>query len=91
MDVDTGSCCRMITDPDMALSSSMDWEFTMTSGSGAGYSQQSINYSPASCLQVCLRNAQTLQLLFLFHLSTIYLYIVMAPTVSRPSGWQASS
>lgn len=45
MDIDTDPCCCMATDPDMALSISMCWHFTMASGGRAGYS------SPPSFLQ----------------------------------------
>jgi hypothetical protein len=47
MDIDTDICCCMATDTDMTLKDSMGWDFTMASGSRAGYSQQTTPLRPA--------------------------------------------
>jgi hypothetical protein len=65
----------MATDPDVALSSSMGWNFTMASGGSAGSSHQAVLLHPHIASSISLHSAQTGQLLFLFHLPTTYLRV----------------
>lgn len=39
-------------------------------------------------LSLSLHNAQAIPLLFLFHLTSTHLHIVVVPAVGRPRGWQ---
>lgn len=79
------TCSYIAIDPDMALKSSMRWDFTMTSVGRAGYSHQTVP------LHTCISSSsyffivQTSQLLFLLHISTTYLDTVVAPAVDMSS------
>lgn len=48
MDIDIDPCCCISKDPDMAHSSSLDWDFTMAPGGRVGHSQQAIPLHPQS-------------------------------------------
>lgn len=91
IDIDPDLWCCMATGldygrhPDMALNSSVGQDFTMASGGKAGYSHLAVPlHSPVSS-SIFLHNAQTTLLLFLTHLSTIYLHTVAAPAVDHPA------
>jgi hypothetical protein len=70
MDMDTDPCPCTVIDPDMVLSGSMGWDFTMTSGGRAGHSQEAIPLYPYMSSSTSLQNAQTV-LAFLISLSPI--------------------
>ena len=76
----------MATDPDMALSNSTGWDFTIASGGRAGYPQEAIPFYPHVSTSTSLHNVQTFLLLFLSHLSTTYLHMVVAPVAGWPCG-----
>lgn len=60
MDMGTADpCCFRTIDPDMALSSSADWDFTLASGDSAGYSHQTILHHPRLSTFSSLHNAQS--------------------------------
>lgn len=70
---------------DVALSGSLAWNLTMVPGGGAGPDKRLFLESP-----VTPRDAQTSPLLFFSHLSTTYLYTVVAPSAGGPHDWQDS-
>lgn len=70
----------------MTFSSSMGGDFTTTSDSRVGYSQQAIPNYPRLSSSTSLYSAQAIVLLFLFHLSNTYLPNLVAPIVGRSSG-----
>lgn len=76
----------MVTGSVMTLSSSMGGDFTTTSDSRVGHSQQAIPNYPRLSSSTSLYSAQTIVLLFLFHLSNTYLPILVASTVGGSSG-----
>ena len=41
-------------DPDMALSGSMGWDITLTSGGTAGYSHQAVSHHPVRVHVLCV-------------------------------------
>lgn len=86
MDINTDPYCCMVTDPVVALSSSTEWNFTMASGVRADYEYEALPLHPHISSSVSLHNAQTTLLLFLSHLSTTRLYIIVAPTKGGPHG-----
>lgn len=74
----TDICCFM------TLTSNLGWDFTMAPGDGTGYSYQNITLHSFISSSSSLHNAQTIRFLFLSHLSTPRLHIVMAPASGRP-------
>ena len=78
----------MATDPDVALSGSMGWDFTKASGVGqTDDSHQAVPLHPRVSSSISLHDAQTVLLLFFSHVSTTYLHIVVAPIRHGPRGW----
>jgi hypothetical protein len=75
MDIHTGLCFCRAMNADIVLSSSKGRGFIMAASGRAGYSHQCILH-PFSTF---LHSAQTIMLLFLSHLFTTYLYIIVAP------------
>jgi hypothetical protein len=63
MDITTFPCCCMPKDPNMTLCGDMEQDFTMTSGSRTGYSQQAISLLPPVSSSISLHSAQTVPLL----------------------------
>lgn len=57
MAMDIDSCCCVAKDLDMALSSSIDWDFTMASGGQADYLQQAILLHPCVSSSASLHRA----------------------------------
>lgn len=74
-------CCRA-KDPDKALGGSMDQDFTVALGGISSYSHQADPHYSGISSSVSLHCAHTILLLFLFHLSTTYLLILVVPRVS---------
>lgn len=68
----------------ITLTGSMGGDFTMALGDSAGYSYQNITLHSFISSSSSLHNAQTILFLFLSHLSTPRLHIVMAPASGRP-------
>jgi hypothetical protein len=76
MDIVTDPCCCRATNSGMTFSGIMGLDITLTSG----YSCQSGCSSPLSQLQFCLSSQCTTHfLLFLSHLSTTYMLIIVLP------------
>lgn len=67
-------------DPDPVLSSSMGWGFAMAPGGRAGYSHQAVPPHPHVSRSVFLHDTQTVSVLSLSHLSTLYLHMVVDHT-----------
>ena len=84
------SCYCMAMDPDTALSNTIGFAFTMASGGRKGCSQQAIALHPCVSGLPLFKLLWLLLLLFLSHLSTAYLHIIVAPAVGRPCAWQVS-
>lgn len=74
----------MAINPNVTISSHIDWDFTMALGGRTGYSQQSISLHPhiSSSNFTSLHNAQITLLLFFTHISTTCLHTVMIPAVA---------
>lgn len=72
-DIDTGPCHCVAKNPDIDLRSSLNRHFTMVSDRGSGYSKEAIPFHPGISSSTLLKIPQTIQLLFLSHLSTTYL------------------
>ena len=87
MDIDTNTWCCMVMDSDVALRSNIGWNFTMALCGREVYSQQSIPlyHHISSSGSTSLHNAQTILLLFLTHISTTYLYIVVDTSMAGSS------
>lgn len=83
-DIDTDPCCCMVRNPDTALSNRTGWDFTMVLGGFVTHTHQVIPLYLHIFRSVSLHRAQKIQLLFLYHLSTPYLYIRVAHAVGRP-------
>lgn len=60
-------------DPNMTLRNSAAWDFTMASGGNSGYSYHTVPHCPYLSSSTFLHSAKIILLLFLSHLSTIYL------------------
>lgn len=73
----------MDMNPDMDLSNSKDWGFTMASDSRAGYSHQAISPCPPVSSSTSLHNAQTIPLLLL---PTQWLLLQVGRMVDVPLG-----
>lgn len=67
-------CCYMATDPDMALSGSIDWDFTMAAGP----------LHPRVSISFSLHSAQTI---LLSHLFTTYWHIMVTPSMVQGMAW----
>ena len=80
MDIDSDPCFSMAMDPDVTLSGSTGWDFTLTSGGRIGYLQLVLPSSSSTSLH----DAQIVLLFLFFHLSTTYLHIIVALVVGRP-------
>ena len=78
MDVDT--------DLDMVLGGSVGLDFTVVPGDRAGYAHQAVPPHRHLSSPTSLHTAQAVLPLFLAHLSTTYLHIVVVPAVSMPRG-----
>lgn len=61
----------------------MIWDFTMALGGLAGYSYQAVPLYPHVSRSTSLHRAQTVLLLFLSHLSTLYLHFVVTHASHR--------
>ena len=61
----------------------------MASGGRTGYSHQAIPLILPTSGSIFLHNAQTLQLLFLSHLTTTFPFTVETPTAGWPRSWQS--
>lgn len=72
-------------DPDMALSNSTGWDFSMASGGGTVSSQQADPPHPLVSSFISRHSGQTIPFLFLFHLSAIHSHIAVPP-VAGPRG-----
>lgn len=77
-DNSTDICCFT------TLTGSMGGDFTMALGDSAGYSYQNITLHSFISSSSFLHNAQTILFLFLSHLSTPHLHVIMAPASGRP-------
>lgn len=66
-------------DPDMTLSDSIAWDFTVASGDSSDYSLRSVPHCPYLSSSTPLHSAQIILFPFLSHLSTIYLHIILPP------------
>lgn len=67
----------------MDIDTDMIWDFTMALGGFAGYSYQAVPLHPHVSRSTSLHRAQTVLLLFLSRLSTLYLYFVVAHASHR--------
>ena len=74
MDINTGPCCYIATDPDMVLSDNMEQNFTMASGGGAGHSHQAVPRHPLGSYSASLHGATNHLVLFLSQLSITHLH-----------------
>ena len=61
----------------------------MASGGRAGHSQQATPLHPRVSSSISLHKAHAAPRLFLSHLTTKYLHIVVVPIAGWPCGWQA--
>lgn len=81
----TDPYCCMATDPDMALSSSIVWDFTMASG-GAQSTHNRLFFVTLTSLVLPLFIILTVLLLLFSHLSPTYLHTAVTPASGEPLG-----
>lgn len=69
MGINIALWCYIVMASDMALRGSKGLDFAMISSGWAGYSQQAVPFLPHDSSSISLHNAQTVLLLFIYHVS----------------------